>query len=390
LKSNILVFDRTSVRTIDQNGHLRVSLTNISKANVCPYFGKEIPGWKELGLVSDQVYQMFRHPDELEKAADTFNGVPLLNTHVPVYSDDHPKNNVVGSTGESAKFDGTYLKNSLVIWTEEAKQGIDSDQQREISCSYSYDADMTPGMYKGERYDGVMRNIRGNHVALVQQGRAGSDVLVADSLNQEVEEAMKKKVYSKSVLAQLAQDKKVEKVEDLLALLAADEEEETEEEKAERLKKEAESKKAEDEETEEEKADRLKKEAEAKKAEDEEESEAEKKAEEKKEKAMDEKIRAASEKAKAETKAEMRAMHEAVEIVTPWVGKMVAMDSAEEVYKAALDLKKVDVDGVHPSAYRALVKAHMASDQRPAVTHDAKTVKDMAEQFPGAARIKRR
>ncbi len=40
---------------------------------------------------------------------------------------------------------------------------------------------MTPGSYNGEAYDGVMRDIAGNHVALVVQGRAGADVLVNDS-----------------------------------------------------------------------------------------------------------------------------------------------------------------------------------------------------------------
>jgi hypothetical protein len=39
---------------------------------------------------------------------------------------------------------------------------------------------MTPGMYEGQRYDGVMRDIQGNHVALVKAGRAGSDVMAAD------------------------------------------------------------------------------------------------------------------------------------------------------------------------------------------------------------------
>ena len=40
---------------------------------------------------------------------------------------------------------------------------------------------MTPGVYEGERYDGVMTEITGNHVALVSDGRAGPDVVVADS-----------------------------------------------------------------------------------------------------------------------------------------------------------------------------------------------------------------
>ena len=41
---------------------------------------------------------------------------------------------------------------------------------------------MTPGDYQGEPYDGLMRDIVGNHVALVREGRAGADVVVGDML----------------------------------------------------------------------------------------------------------------------------------------------------------------------------------------------------------------
>jgi hypothetical protein len=40
---------------------------------------------------------------------------------------------------------------------------------------------MTPGTYGGIKYDGVMRDIVGNHVALVEEGRAGADVHVGDA-----------------------------------------------------------------------------------------------------------------------------------------------------------------------------------------------------------------
>ena len=79
-------------------------------------------------------------------------------------------------------FDAPYLKNSLVVWDGEAIKLIEDDKQKELSCGYRYRADMTPGTYEGVRYDGVMRDIRGNHVALVEEGRAGPDVLVADSI----------------------------------------------------------------------------------------------------------------------------------------------------------------------------------------------------------------
>jgi hypothetical protein len=161
-----------------------VALSNISKATVNPYLGKEIPGYKELGLNADQVYQLFRDPVELERGASTFNGLPLLSRHVPVTVDDHQPDLVVGSTGTDAKFVFPYLQNSLVAWEAVAIAGIESREQCQLSSCYRYDADMTPGDFEGVPYDGVMRNIRGNHVALVEIGRAGPDVVVSDGADE--------------------------------------------------------------------------------------------------------------------------------------------------------------------------------------------------------------
>jgi hypothetical protein len=52
---------------------------------------------------------------------------------------------------------------------------------REWSCSYRYRLELVSGVYNGEEYDGIMRDIQANHLALVEDGRAGSDVYVADS-----------------------------------------------------------------------------------------------------------------------------------------------------------------------------------------------------------------
>lgn len=176
-----LAFDRGSVRTIDQDGRLHVAITNISKANVCPYLGKEIPDSEALGLDPEKVYQLLRDPKELEEAAPTFNGVPLLLIHEPSTADSHPRSVTVGTTGTDAVFEAPYLRNSLKVWDAEGIDAIESRTQQELSCGYRYVADMTPGTYEGVAYDGVMREIRGNHVALVAAGRAGPDVIVGDS-----------------------------------------------------------------------------------------------------------------------------------------------------------------------------------------------------------------
>ena len=179
---NLMAFDRQSARSVDADGRLHVSKTNISKAVVNPYYGREIPGWQQLGMDGDKVYRLYRDPDELAKGASTFNNLPILNKHIPVTVDAPQKDNVVGSIGSDVVFDAPYLQASLCIWDAAAIAGVESEKQCELSCGYRYDPDMTPGTTSdGEAYDGVMRNIRGNHLALVEVGRAGPDVVVADS-----------------------------------------------------------------------------------------------------------------------------------------------------------------------------------------------------------------
>lgn len=176
-----LAYDR-SARFYDHDGRLHVEITPISKANICPYYGREIPRSEQLGLDQGKIYQLLRAPEELRFAASTSNGVPLLEIHKAVSPMQPAKHLVVGSVGTDAAFEPPYLKNSLTVWVKSAIDLIESEKKKRLSCGYHYDADMTPGTYMGVKYDGVMRHIRFNHVALVEDGRAGADVMVADEL----------------------------------------------------------------------------------------------------------------------------------------------------------------------------------------------------------------
>lgn len=216
--SNALAFDRASVRSFDRDGHLHVETANISKAAVNPYIGREIVGCEKLGLDPDKVYKLLRAPDEMEKAAPSLSGKPLLLIHRPVNADDHPREIVVGSVGTEPEFKAPFLTAPLTIWDGDALDLIKSDRQKELSAGYHYTPDMTPGTYEGEDYDGVMRDLSFNHVALVEKGRAGPSCFIGDSL--ENIEMAKKPLSRKAALLQgatlaflhpkLAQDSKLD------------------------------------------------------------------------------------------------------------------------------------------------------------------------------------
>ncbi len=184
-------------RHYESNGQLRIERTPISKATVNPYYGKEIPNSAELGLRPERTYYLLRDPGELAKAAPSFRTKELMFVHTEVNADDPKQEHIAGTIGSNVTFEAPYLIADMCIWDVEAIEGVETDTIRELSASYSYRADMTPGMYEGQRYDGVMRDIQGNHVALVKKGRAGSDVMAADS---ELEKTMETK-FGKALYA---------------------------------------------------------------------------------------------------------------------------------------------------------------------------------------------
>lgn len=181
-----LALDLKSARYFDADGRLHVTSSHISKAVVNPYYGHEIPGWEDLGLEKDKVYRLLRDPVELERGAPTFARLNILSGHDPITVDTLANNPdqrklIVGNIGSDIQFKDPYLDADLCIFDAAAIAGIETNQIRELSCSYRYVPVMEPGEYKGEAYDGRMTEIRGNHLALVEAGRAGSDVLVADN-----------------------------------------------------------------------------------------------------------------------------------------------------------------------------------------------------------------
>jgi hypothetical protein len=413
-KSDCLAFDRASVRTVDVDGRMHVEISNISKAAVNPYLGREIPGAASLGLDPERVYMLFRDPAELQKGAHTFNNIPLLSRHIPVSAAEPQKELIVGSTGTDAIFDAPYLKNSLVIWDAVAIAGVESKEQCELSSAYRYTAVMTPGVYEGVAYDGVMTNLIGNHVALVEVGRAGPDVVVGDenplihTMEYQTMKASRKAIAVKAALgaylrpliaqdaaigdlgalvrgvtaATFAQDQ-ARIVKDVTAKftaadpvalaqvikLAADAEPDDEKD----------DKRAEDDDDEE--SDDKKKKA----AEDDDDEDDEDK--EKSTAAMDAAIKAAQ----ADTVKRMNAIRQAEKEVQPLIGEVAAQDSAEAVYKLALDHAKVDLTGVHPSAYGAMVRMlpKPGDVKAPRIAQDAASSEDFAKRFPTAGKLVR-
>ena len=179
-----LVDDRLALdrRMIDAEGRMRVPDCRISAARVNDYLGSEIPGGAALGLDMNRVYKVYRDRKALKAAASSFEGVQLLDDHVPVSATDPQKSRVVGTVSNVRWEAPEFLVADLICWDAAAIARIRDGSQKQISCGYGYAPVVEAGTVDGESFDIRMTEIVGNHVALVPLGRVGSDVVVADAM----------------------------------------------------------------------------------------------------------------------------------------------------------------------------------------------------------------
>ena len=166
------------MKQIDHNQFWLIKDNPITKAGVFPYLGKQISP----ELEPDKIYQVYRPAEEIRKAADTFKLVPLVDNHTMIGKDFTPaeEKGVHGVLGEEIKEKDGVLYADVKIFSESLKNLIQNGK-KELSLGYFCEYDLTPGEYHGVHYDAVQRSLRGNHIALVDNGRMGHDVRVMDS-----------------------------------------------------------------------------------------------------------------------------------------------------------------------------------------------------------------
>ena len=102
---------------------------------------------------------------------------------------------------------------------------------------------------------------------------------------------------------------------------------------------------------------------------------------------MDAALLALGKKVEADTVARLRGVQAAEEEVKPYVGKLaVALDSADEVYKAALSVLGIETKGIHPSAYHHILAAQPKAGSKQPIAQDSAPV-GISEMFPNLYRL---
>ena len=123
-----------------------------------------------------------RPEDEVFDAAslDSFKSVVVTNDHPPQFVDTRTVRDVqVGHVGSDVHREADFVRASITVTDGATIQAI-RDGKTELSCGYTAELVPEQGVVDGEAYAGRQTKIRGNHVAIVDRGRAGPECALLD------------------------------------------------------------------------------------------------------------------------------------------------------------------------------------------------------------------
>ena len=175
-----------TARVPDRNGWYEIQGNPISRVGVFDYLGSSCGG-----ADPDRMYRVYRPAEELAdpECVASFRLLPWVVRHAML----GPENagltppevkGIHGVIGENVYFDADrqMLCANIKVFSESMAAAIDAGMD-ELSAGYRCVYDWTPGAWNGEPYDCVQRQVRGNHLALIEEGRMGPQVAVMDHID---------------------------------------------------------------------------------------------------------------------------------------------------------------------------------------------------------------
>ncbi len=124
-----------------------------------------------------KIRREYRPPEEVfhSDSLASFAQVPVTNDHpsVGLLTSKNAKKYMMGSTGESVIRDDDHVRTTVMVADESTIAQMEAGKTQ-LSCGYTCDVDDEPGTHPiYGKYDAIQRNIRGNHLAIVDSARAG-------------------------------------------------------------------------------------------------------------------------------------------------------------------------------------------------------------------------
>lgn len=162
-------------REYTDEGFLKVP-ARVSRTGIQEYLASE------LGLTGDgnRIVKVYRPAEEVfsEDSLNSFKGADITIEHPETMVDaNNYKQVTVGTTLGSGVRDGDFVKCDLII---KDKGGITAAEQGKIQVSVGYTATYDDQVPDGVDYEFIQRDIRVNHIALVDRARAGAQAKLFD------------------------------------------------------------------------------------------------------------------------------------------------------------------------------------------------------------------
>ena len=171
----MIFLDKSSKRTKDENGFLTIKDNPIAVAGVFDYLHSEL---FENG--EDRIVKVYRDFEDLKKIKDTFSNKPIIHTHK--WAGDETKQ-VDGAIASEIRIDekNQSLVSDLIIYNPDLIEAIESGKDVELSPGYTGNVIEEEGRYKGQSYQYRQFTDIVNHLAVVENGRAGDNLKIQDS-----------------------------------------------------------------------------------------------------------------------------------------------------------------------------------------------------------------
>lgn len=159
-----------------QDGYL-VGQLRCARTGLQSYLGSE------LGLPTNDVISVYRPESEVfsRESLASYANKPISDDHPPEFvTADNWKQYGKGDIGSDVVRDGEFVSVSYKIMDGDTIAKVKAGKA-EVSMGYMAEIDFTDGMTPdGEPYQAIQKNIRINHLAIVDRGRAGSECGFSD------------------------------------------------------------------------------------------------------------------------------------------------------------------------------------------------------------------
>jgi hypothetical protein len=166
-----------------QDGYMVVR-ARAARAGIYDYLGNEVDPEGNT-FAADQTVRVYRSEAEVfaQDSVASFLMKPVTNDHPsqPVTADNW-RDFAKGVVGKALR-DGEYLAFDIVLMDKATIADVEAGK-RELSNGYASLIEFTAGQTEdGQAYDAVQKQIRGNHVAVVDKGRAGPMCRITDEVS---------------------------------------------------------------------------------------------------------------------------------------------------------------------------------------------------------------